>query len=148
MRVILRENVENLGSIGDLVRVSAGYARNYLLPRKLVAIADESNVRALEHERRVLEKRRQEKKSQSEALAAKIASHSCTISRKVGEKDQLFGSVTTADIAAAMKASGLEIDKRAISMADPIKTLGVHTVTVKIQPEVSAPLKVWVVKEE
>ncbi len=148
MLVILRENVENLGNTGDLVKVTDGYARNFLLPRKLVVMADEKNVAAIEHNKRLLEKKRIAQRADSEALAKKLEQFSCTISRKVGDQDRIFGSVSVGDIAAALKAGGYSVDKRAVSLDAPIKTLGVHTVTIKLQPEVSTSLKVWVVKEE
>lgn len=147
MLVILRENVENLGMIGDLVKVSDGYARNYLLPRNLVVLADEANKAAIEHNKKSLEKRRLAQKSASEELAKKLGEFSCTLSRKVGENDKLFGSVTTSDIAEALNAAGYTVEKRQIHIETPIKTLGVHPVSVRLQPEVSATVKVWVVKE-
>jgi large subunit ribosomal protein L9 len=148
MLVILRENVENLGITGDLVKVSDGYARNFLLPRKLVLIADEKNVATIEHNKRLLEKKRAAQKVDSETLAKKLEQYSCTISRKVGDQDRLFGSVSAGDITTALKAAGFAVDKRSVFMDAPIKSLGAHTVTVKLQPEVSATLKVSVVKED
>jgi large subunit ribosomal protein L9 len=149
MLVILRENVENLGRIGDVVNVSDGYARNFLMPRNLVTVADEKNVAAIENQKKLLAKKAAAQKSTAETLAKKVAEYSCTISRKVGEKDEkIFGSVTSADVADVLKNAGYEIDKRMIQIDAPIKTLGVHPVTVKLQPDVVTTLKVWVVKEE
>jgi large subunit ribosomal protein L9 len=148
MLVILRENVENLGITGDLVKVSDGYARNFLLPRNLVVMADEKNVAAIEHNKRLLEKKRLAQRADDEALAKKLEQFSCTISRKVGDQDRIFGSVSTGDISAALKAGGFAVDKHSVVLDSPIKTLGVHTITIKLQPEISASLKVWVVKEE
>lgn len=148
MLVILRENVENLGRIGDVVKVSDGYARNFLLPRNLVAEADEKNLAAIEHHKRMLEKKRLAQVATAKELAQKLESFSCTISRKVGENDKLFGSVTTVDIADALKKAGHKVEKRTIVLDAPIKALGVHTVSIKLEPEVTAALKVWVVKEE
>ena len=148
MLVILRENIENLGRIGDVVKVTDGYARNFLLPRNLVVAADEANVKAIEHHKKSLEKKRLVAKSGAEELAKKVSDFACTISRKVGEHDKLFGSVSTSDIADVLKKAGFSIEKRAIHMDEPIKTLGVHPVTVKLQPDVSTTMKVWVVKEE
>ncbi len=148
MLVILRENVENLGHIGDVVKVSDGYARNFLLPRNLVVAADESNVRAIEHHKKALEKRRLAQKSAAEELAKKLNEVSLTLHRKVGEHDKLFGSVSTSDIADALKAAGFTVEKRAIHLDHPIKSLGVHPVTIRLEPEVSASVKVWVAKEE
>ncbi|MBI2607094.1 MAG: 50S ribosomal protein L9 [Deltaproteobacteria bacterium] len=147
MKVILRENIENLGKTGDIVKVSDGYARNFLLPRKLVAIAEESNVRMMEHHKRELEKKRGREKSESQDVAKKLEGFSCTIERKVGEADKLFGSVTSADIADALKKGGYEIGRKQIHLDVPIKKLGVVTVPVKLQTDVVAQLKVWVVKE-
>src|SRR4051812_38057901 len=148
MLVILRENVENLGRIGDVVKVSDGYARNFLLPRNLVVPADENNVKALEQQKKALEKRRQISRAASEQTAQKLADFSLTISRKVGEGDKLFGSVSNADIAEALKKAGYTVDKRAIHLDAPLKTLGVHPVSVRLEPEVTASVKVWIVKEE
>jgi len=148
MQVILRENVENLGRIGDIVRVSDGYARNFLLPRGLVIEADETNRAAIEHHKKGLERKRQAQRAQSEEEVKKLADFSVTLARKVGENDKLFGSVSSHDIAEALKAGGFSVEKRAIHIEHPIKSLGVHPVTVKLEPEVSATVKVWVVKEE
>src|SRR4051812_31518136 len=116
MLVILRENVENLGRIGDVVKVPDGYARNFLLPRKLVAYADEKNVIAIEHQKKSLEKKRLAQKAGAMDLAKKLGDFSCTISRKVGEHDKLFGSVTTTDVADALKKAGYSVDKRSIHL--------------------------------
>lgn len=148
MRVILRENVENLGRIGDIVNASDGYVRNFLLPRNLVTLADEKNQAALEHQKRQLERKRQAEKMAAEEVAKKLSEVSCTIKRKVGEKDKLFGSVSAADIAQALKVSGVEVARRDIHLSNPIKNLGVHEVTVKLESDVTASVKVWVVKEE
>jgi large subunit ribosomal protein L9 len=146
MLVILRENVENLGRIGDVVRVSSGYARNFLLPRKMVEVASEKNVSQIDHKKRALEKRRLQDQQNAQELAKKLSDFSCNISRKVGQQDKLFGSVGTADIAEELKTAGFEIEKRQIQLEDNIKTLGVHPVTIKLHPEVEATVKVWVVK--
>ncbi len=148
MLVILRENVENLGRIGDLVNVTNGFARNYLIPRKLVMVADPANVKMIENQKKVLEKKRLAARAVSQELAKKISDQSVTIARKVGENDKLFGSVTQSDIADALKKTGLSVEKRMITLDNPIKALGVHTVTVKFDQDVSSTVKVWVVKEE
>jgi large subunit ribosomal protein L9 len=148
MLVILRENVENLGRTGDLVKVSDGYARNFLLPRSLVVEADEKNVAAIEHHKRMLEKKRLAQKELAQTQAGKLSEFSCTISRKVGEHDKLFGSVSSSDIVEVLKKAGFQVDKKAIHLENPIKTLGVYPVAVKLEPEVTATVKVWVVKEE
>lgn len=148
MMVILRENVDNLGQVGDIVRVSEGYARNFLLPRKLVVIANEANKAEIEHHKRVLEKRRATLRASAEELSKKLSEISCTITRKVGDKGQFFGSVTTNDIADALKKAGHKVEKSTIQLKEPLKSLGVHMVDVKIQPEVVAQIKVWIAKEE
>ncbi|MBU6152666.1 MAG: 50S ribosomal protein L9 [Bdellovibrionales bacterium] len=147
MLVILKENVENLGRIGDVVKVADGYARNFLIPGKKVVAANENNLSAIEHQKKMLEKKRSAEKAGAEEIAKKIASFTCNITRKVGEKDKLFGSVTANDIADSLKVGGIEIEKRSIHIKEPIKALGVHNVEVKLLPEVTAQLKVWVVKE-
>lgn len=148
MLVILRENVENLGRIGDVVNVSEGFARNFLLPRKLVAPADANNVKQIENQKKLLEKKRIAARAVSQDLAKKISDTKVTISRKVGENDKLFGSVSTTDIADALKAAGVSVEKRMIQLDQAIKTLGVFDVTIKFDQDVVAPVKVWVVKEE
>jgi len=148
MLVILRENVENLGHIGDVVKVSDGYARNFLLPRNLVAVAEAKSVAAIEHQKKLLEKKRLAQQAVAKEVAQKLEQVTCTIARKVGEHDKLFGSVSATDIAAALKAAGYTIEKRAISLNAPIRALGSHSVTVKLESEVSATVKVQVVKED
>jgi large subunit ribosomal protein L9 len=148
MLVVLRENIENLGRIGEVVKVSDGYARNFLLPRNLVVAADSKNLAAVEHHKRQLEKKRLASKASAEELAKKLEAFSCNISRKVGENEKIFGSVSTSDIADTLKKAGISVEKRTIVLDTPIKTLGVHSVTLKLEPEVTATLKVWVVKEE
>jgi large subunit ribosomal protein L9 len=147
MLVILRENVENLGQTGDIVNVSPGYARNFLLPKNLGFHANEKNKAAIENAKKMLEKKRQAEIAQAGEVAKKLADFQCTISRKVGENDKIFGSVSNADICDTLKAAGFKVDRRSIVIETPIKALGVHTVTVRLATEVSAPLKVWVVKE-
>ncbi|NBU21481.1 50S ribosomal protein L9 [bacterium] len=148
MLVILRENVENLGHIGDVVKVSDGYARNFLLPRNLVVVAEAKNVAAIEHQKKLLEKKRLAQQAVAKEVAQKLEQVTCTISRKVGEHDKLFGSVSASDIAAALKVAGYQVEKRSISLNAPIRTLGLHTVTVKLDAEVSTNLKVQVSKED
>jgi large subunit ribosomal protein L9 len=128
--------------------VSSGFARNYLIPRKLVMVADPANVKMIENQKKVLEKKRQVARSASEALAKKLNDQSVTITRKVGENDKLFGSVTQSDIMDALSKAGHSVEKRMISLEQPIKALGVHTVNVKFDTDVTAAVKVWIVKEE
>jgi len=147
MEVILREHVDNLGHRGDIVKVAEGYARNYLLPRKLALTVNEGNKRQIERERKNAEARELEEKSQAEAFAARLGETEIAISRRVGEHNTLYGSVTTADIAAALAAKGFEVDRRKITLADPLKALGQVTVPVKIHRDVTAQVKVTVVAE-
>jgi len=147
MLVILRENVENLGLIGDVVKVPDGYARNFLLPRKLVMQADENNVAQIEQQKKALEKRRLAVKAASQELATKLTEVSVTIHRKVGEHDKLFGSVSAGDIAEELKKAGYTVERRKVHIEHPIKTLGVHPVSVKLDTDIVATVKVWVVKE-
>jgi large subunit ribosomal protein L9 len=147
MEVILRQHVDNLGERGQIVKVADGYARNYLLPRKLALPATEGNKKHVERERRIMDTREAEEKGQAESMAARLAAVNITIARRVGETEQLYGSVTTADIAEYLKGKGFEIDRRKLVLADPIKTVGEHTVPLKLHREVTVPLKVKVVKE-
>jgi len=148
MEVILREHVEHLGRRGDIVKVAAGYARNYLLPRKLALAVNEGNKRQIERERKNAEARELEEKSQAEAFAARLAEAEIAIPRRVGENDTLYGSVTTVDIASALAAKGFEVDRRKIVLADPLKALGQVTVPIKIHRDVTAQVKVSVVPEK
>lgn len=148
MRVILRENIRNLGSTGDIVKVSDGYARNFLLPRRLVAVADERNVTQLEHFKRVLSAKRAQQKEASRGIAEKLSAQEVTLSRKVGKNDKLFGSVTSSDVAEALTQAGFEVEKTQVQIKEPIKKLGVHSVEIKLDTDVFASVKVWVVKEE
>ena len=148
MEVILREHVDNLGRRGDVVKVAAGYARNYLLPRKLALAVTEANKRQIERERKVAEVKDAEERSQAESLAERLAQLEIEIARRVGEHDTLYGSVTSADIAQALEARGFEIEKRRIQLPDPLKALGETTVPVKIHRDVTAQLRVKVVAEQ
>lgn len=148
MEVILREHVDNLGRRGDVVKVAAGYARNYLLPRKLALAVTDHNKRQIERERAAAEARELEEKSQAEAFAQRLTAAEIEIARRVGENDTLYGSVTAADIAAALATKGFEIDKRKIQLGDPIKALGESTVPVKVHRDVIAQLRVKVVAEK
>jgi large subunit ribosomal protein L9 len=148
MRIILQENVEKLGTRGEVVDVSEGYARNYLLPRKLAIPATEGNTKRLAQIRASLAKKEASEKGLAEVLASQIAAATVTLTRKSGESDQLFGSVTSADIAEALAALGYNVDKRKIQLDEPIKLLGEYSVPVKLHHEVSATVKVVVNREE
>jgi large subunit ribosomal protein L9 len=147
MEIILREHVDNLGRRGEIVKVADGYARNYLLPRKLALPATDGNRKRVERERKVVEAREAGEKSQADAIAARLATVDITIARRVGETEQLYGSVTSADIAEYLKEKGFEIDRRKLILPEPIKMLGDHDVPLKLHREVTVPLKVHVVKE-
>jgi large subunit ribosomal protein L9 len=147
MEVILRQHVDHLGERGQIVKVADGYARNFLLPRKLALPATEGNKRHVERERKIVEAREADEKGQAEAVAARLAAVDITIARRVGETDQLYGSVTAGDIADFLKAKGFEIDRRKLVLADPIKNVGEHAVPLKLHRNVTVPLKVKVVKE-
>jgi large subunit ribosomal protein L9 len=148
MEVILRDHVENLGRRGEIVKVADGYARNFLLPRKLAVAATEANKKWIERERKVVDTREAEERSGAEAIATRLTALEITITRRVGENDHLYGSVTNADIAEALAAKGFEVDRRKILLADPIKALGETIVPVKLHREVTAQLRVTVAKEE
>jgi large subunit ribosomal protein L9 len=147
MQVILLEDVPSLGKIGDLVKVSDGYGRNYLIPQKKAMLATEKSIQALEHQKRQVQQRMTKTKKDAERLAKKIEAFSCTLVKPVGESGKLFGSVTSMEIEAVLKEGGMEVDRKKIQLEEPIKSLGMYTVPVKLHPEVTAHLKVWVVQE-
>jgi len=147
MEVILREHVENLGRRGEVVKVADGYARNYLLPRKLALLATDGNKKQIERERAKFEAREAEEKKGAEAIAERLASVELEIARKVGETEALYGSVTSADIADALAAKGFEIDRRKLLLREPIKKVGEFEVPIRLHRDVTLPLKVKVVPE-
>jgi large subunit ribosomal protein L9 len=147
MKVILQTNIGKKGTSGDIIEVSEGYARNYLLPRGLAVQAENGNIKAVEHNKKVIQDKMNQEKKSAEKLAEKLSAHSCTIAKKVGEEEKLFGSVTSADIEAALKRDGFDIPRKDIVLSDHIRALGIYTVPVKIYPGVEAHLKVWVVQE-
>ena len=148
MRIILRQDVENLGMMGEVVTVKDGYARNYLIPRQMAYYASPTAVEKIEKEKEIYMQKRAEQKSAAEALADKFNELQVTIAMKVGDEGKLFGAVTTQMISEELKLQGYEIDKREITIPDPIKTLGVFQVKIKLHPEVLANLKVWVISED
>src|SRR5512145_1454368 len=147
MKLILREDVENLGKGGEVVEVKPGYGRNFLLPRGLAVAANPKNVRELEHQKKVAEAKAAKLKASADAIAKRLAETPVTLKRKVGEQDKLYGSVTALDIAEALAARGLEIDRRAIDLAEPIKTVGDFEVGVKLHHDVIGKAKVKVEAE-
>ncbi len=147
MEVILREDVKSLGKAGELVKVKPGYARNFLLPKGLAYEATEGNRKRIQAESKARDARMAEERSAAEAIASKLNAVSLTLSRKAGEGDRLFGSITAQDIADALSAQGHAIDKRKIDLEHPIKTVGQHTVPVRLHHEVQAELRLTVVAE-
>jgi len=148
MEVILREDVEKLGSRGQLVKVAPGYARNFLLPKRLAMPATEANKKIIEQERQAHLRREAKLAADAADLAKMMTNVSITISQKAGENDQLFGSVTSKDIAEALEKQGYTIERRKIALEEPIKTLGEFKVTLRLHREVPAEITVRVVKEE
>jgi large subunit ribosomal protein L9 len=148
MQVILREDIDKLGKIGDLVKVADGYARNFLVPGKKAIEATPKNLNAMNHAKKMVSDRLRKLKKEAAADADRIKSLSVTIKAKVGEEGKLFGSVTSMDIVEAMKAQGVVIDKRKLVLDEPIKRLGDFTITVKLHSDVTADFKVSVVGEE
>ncbi len=147
MDVILRTYVSHLGERGDLVKVADGYARNYLLPRKLALPATEGNRKRVERERKLMEERETEEKAQAEAIAARLTALELEFTRRVGDTEQLYGSVTGVDIAGLLKEKGFEIDRRKLVLPDPIKALGTHEVPLKLHRAVTVALKVQVLRQ-
>jgi large subunit ribosomal protein L9 len=147
MEVILREHVDNLGRRGDLVKVADGYARNYLLPRKMALLATAGNKKVIEREKEKFDAQEAEEQKVAQAVADRLANVEIEIARKVGETDALFGSVTNADVAESLAAKGFDIDRRKVQLHDPIKKLGEFNVPVKLHRDVTVTLKVKVVAE-
>jgi large subunit ribosomal protein L9 len=146
MKVILKENVEHLGLIGDIVKVAPGYARNYLLPKGFVIQATEKNAKALAHTKRHLEYKKDRVLEAAKLVAAKIEALALSIAHQSGADDKLFGAVTNMELAEQLKVHGLDIDRKRIVLAEPIKHLGDFTAVVKIHPEITAVLKISVTK--
>ena len=147
MKVILREDIPNLGKSGEVVSVKDGFGRNYLLPRQLAVLASEKNVRQLEHERAVITDQQAKQRAGAEALAKQVGNVQVRIPRKVGEQDKLYGSVTALDIAEALAAQGQKVDRRALHLAEPIKALGTYEVELRLHRDVTAKVKVEVVAQ-
>lgn len=147
MKIILKQDYENLGSAGEIIDVKDGYARNYLIPRGVAVTATKRNMRVLEEEMKMAERRKSKDRILAEHLAAELSAVSLTAAVSVGEDDKLFGSVTSQTIAELLKEKGYDIDKKKILLSEPIKALGIYTVSVKLHTEVSADVRIWVVKE-
>jgi large subunit ribosomal protein L9 len=147
MEVILRQSVDNLGQPGDVVKVSPGYARNYLLPRGIAFEATPGNLKRIARERERLQAAEDQRRSKAQELAARLEQVSLTFSARVGEEGKLFGSVTAADIAHQLEAQGLQVERRMIDLHEPIKALGVYRVPVRLHADVKPEVRVWVIKQ-
>ncbi len=148
MEVILKKSVEGLGVPGDVLKVANGYARNYLLPMQLAVHATERNRRFLEHQKRVIDHQESKDKEQAQEIASQLTGVTCTLKRRAGENDRLFGSVTSMDVAEALRAEGFELERRFLDLAEPIRELGVFMVPVKLHTDVVVELRVVVEREE
>ena len=147
MKVFLKEDVKNLGKMGDVVNVAEGYARNFLLPKKFAVEANTKNLKEFEHNKRLIQEKAVKIKDASKALAERLSALTLKIKAKAGEEEKLFGSVTTMDISEAFKAEGFEVDKKKIVLGEPIKRLGEYTVEVKVHSDVNATVKVQVLSD-
>jgi large subunit ribosomal protein L9 len=147
VKVILREDVQKLGKSGDIVTVKDGYGRNFLLPRKMAVTANEKNVRQMKHDKEVIAARQEKLKDQAQAESQKLQAVELNFRRKVGEQDKLYGSVTSLDIAEALAAQGHRLDRRAIHLPEPIKSIGTHEVEVRLHRDITAKLRIEVVPE-
>jgi large subunit ribosomal protein L9 len=147
MKVILRKNYDQLGKVGDIVDVKDGFANNFLIPRLIAYQAQAGNIRALEEEKKQMAKKQAKELDLAQKLSSELEKLSITIPVKVGEEDKLFGTVTTQMIADAIKEKGFDVDKRKIEITEPIKSLGIYTISVKLHHEVTSNIKTWVVRE-
>ena len=147
MQVILLEDIPSLGKVGDKVKVSDGYGRNYLIPQKKAILATEKSLKAIEHQKRQVQQQLDKAKKDAEKEAQQIGQLSCTFAKPVGESGKLFGSVTSMEIEDFLKENGIEVDRKKILLEEPIKSVGMYNVPIKLNPEVTAHLKVWVVQE-
>lgn len=144
MEIILQEDVENLGEIGDIVKVKDGYARNYLLPRGLALTASRRNVRVLEHQKRLAAKKREHAQQNANVVSDRLSGLTLSITARAGEEDKLFGSVTNIDIEKALHEQGVTIDRRKIILAEPIKQLGTYTIPIRLSRDIEASVTVQV----
>jgi large subunit ribosomal protein L9 len=148
MQVILREDVEHLGKSGELVTVRPGYGRNYLIPQGLAVLATEKNVARLNHEKRLISARNARLLKDAQAVADKLGAIEVAIQRQAGEEDKIFGSVSTRDIEEALREKGLPIDRKKIVLGEPIRTLNIYTLDVKLTHNMMNKIKVWVVAKK
>lgn len=147
MEVILTQNVEKLGRIGEVVKVKDGYARNFLFPQCLAMVATKSNIKALDKRKQKADELYQQQKNAAEKLAEELSKVSCTVTVEVNEEEKLYGSVTEADISKALEAEGQSVDKKDILIEQPIEQLGIFDVSAKLHPEVKATFRLWVTKK-
>ncbi len=147
MEVILKEDIASLGKIGEVVRVRDGYARNYLLPRGLVLVANKKNLKTFEHQKKIVADQKQKIMRQAQAVGDQLAAVALVIPMKVGEEGKLFGSVTNIQIEKALKAKGLNVDRRKIHLEEPIKNVGDYEVAIRLSADLTVPLKVLVISE-
>jgi large subunit ribosomal protein L9 len=148
MKIILREDVENLGKAGEVVKVADGYGRNYLIPRQLALLANVRNMKTLDHDRRVIETRAKKTRKAAEASAASLSGMSLSIPAKAGEEGKLFGAVTSRDIVEALEKAGVKVDRKAVQLEEPIKQLGDYKVKIRVATEIVPEISVTVVAEE
>jgi len=147
MQIVLKEDIDKLGRRGEIIKVADGYARNFLLPHGKALPATPGNLKVIEREKRRYVIQLTKEKEENEVLAGRIRALSVTLVRKVGESDVLYGSVTSGDVAEALSKEGVIVDKRRIQLPEPIKSLGIYSIPIRLHPEVTAEVKVWVVKE-
>ncbi len=147
MKVILKEDIKKIGKMGQIVDVADGFARNYLVPKGLAVEANTKNIRSIEHEKKIVHEKARKLKDSAQDLSSKISAMTITIKAKAGEEGKLFGSVTTMDIAEALHNEGIEIDKKRISLEEPIKRLGSYPVNIKLHSDVSLQLNIQVIEE-
>src|SRR4030043_370058 len=147
MKVVLKDDIKNVGKMGQIVDVADGYARNYLVPRGLAVEANIKNLKALEHEKKIIQEKAKRIKNTSQTLSDKISTMTLVIKAKAGDEGKLFGAVTSMDIAELLKNEGIEMDKKKISLDEPIKRLGSYSVNINIHPEISTHLNIQVVEE-
>ncbi len=148
MDVLLLKDVDRLGKAGEIKKVSDGYARNYLIPQGMAVEASGKNVRMLEHEKMVVSRQAEKERKNAEAMVQRVAAVNCTIARKLGAQEKMFGSITAKDIAAALKNCGLEVDKKNIVLEEPIKALGDFPIKIKLHPGISAEFQLHVVEDK
>lgn len=148
MKIILKETVESLGKTGDKLKVADGYARNFLIPRGLAIEASNKNIKALEHEKRLIAQKAERERGKAESMLGEFADVTCIVSKRIGEQDKLFGSVTSKDIETALREQGIEVDRKNIILEEPIKSTGEFPAKIKLYPGVTAEIKVSVIGEE